>query len=146
MQHNITGSCLCGAVRYEITEEPAWAHNCHCSRCRKIRGAAFASNLFVSIAAFRYTQGETLLRFYKVPEAERFTHVFCNICGSSLPFVNPARGVAVVPMGSLDDDPKHPPDAHIFVDSKAPWVTITDALPQYPEGPGEKSARKDPSS
>ena len=137
----ITGSCLCGGVRYEITANPAWAHNCHCSRCRKIRGSAFASNLFVPLEAFRYTQGEELLRSYKLPEAARFTHVFCGVCGSSLPFPNTARGFAVVPMGSLDDDPRHPPDAHIFVDSKAPWFTITDALPRYPEAPGEIPGR-----
>ncbi len=127
----ITGSCLCGAVRYEITRKAEWAHNCHCQRCRKIRGAAFASNLFVPLDAFRYTQGEELLRSYKPPDAERVTHVFCNVCGSSLPFLNEARGLTVVPMGSLDDDPGRPPAAHIFVGSKAPWFTITDSLPQH---------------
>ncbi len=127
----ITGSCLCGAIRYVLTEEPKWAHNCHCQRCRKIRGAAFASNLFVSLDACRFTRGEDLLQSYKLPDAERFTHVFCKACGSSLPFLNVARGVAVVPMGSLDDDPSHEPDAHIFVGFKAPWFTITDSLPQY---------------
>lgn len=136
----IRGSCLCGAVRYVIRERPRWAHNCHCRRCRKIRGAAFASNLFVGLEALRYTQGEELLRSYKLPEAERFTHVFCSTCGSSLPFRNEARGVAVVPMGSLDDDPEHPPDAHIFVGSKAPWFEISDSLPRHAEQIGERSA------
>ncbi|MCG8590212.1 MAG: GFA family protein [Proteobacteria bacterium] len=129
----ITGSCLCGAIRYEVTGEPVWAHNCHCRRCRKIRGTAFASNLFVPLADFRFAQGEDLLGSYKLPEAERFTHVFCRTCGSSLPFRNEARGVAVIPMGSLDDDPGREPGAHIFVASKANWFTITDSLPQYPE-------------
>jgi hypothetical protein len=127
----IRGSCLCGAVAFELTGKPVWAHNCHCSRCRKIHGAAFASNLFAPLDALRYTQGEDLLGSYKMPAAERFTHVFCKVCGSSLPFQNVDRGVVVVPMGSLDDDPKHPPDAHIFTDSKAPWFTITDSLPRH---------------
>ena len=129
----IKGSCLCGAVSFELTREPVWAHNCHCQRCRKIRGGAFASNLFVPLDALRYTRGEDLLVSYKLPEAERFTHVFCKVCGSSLPFLNKDRGTAVVPMGSLDDDPAYPPRAHIFVDSKAPWFTITDSLPQHRE-------------
>lgn len=127
----IKGSCLCGAIGYEILQPPQLAYNCHCQRCRKARGTAFASNLFVPLDAFRYTRGEDKLESYKVPEAERFTHVFCSACGSSLPFLNLARAVAVVPMGSLDDDPGHPPDAHIFVGSKAPWFTITDSLPQH---------------
>ncbi|MCH7866225.1 MAG: GFA family protein [Myxococcales bacterium] len=133
----ILGSCLCGAIRYELTQEPVWAHNCHCQRCRKIRGSAFASNLFVPLESFRYTQGEELLRSYKLPEAERFTHVFCDECGSSLPFRNEARGLAVIPMGSLDDDPGHTPQAHIFVGSKATWFTITDQLPQHRFNLGE---------
>jgi hypothetical protein len=132
-EREVTGSCLCGAVLYVITGELDWAHNCHCQRCRKIRGSAFASNLFVPLDHFRYTQGEEYLRSYKLPEAERFTHVFCERCGSSLPFLNAARGRAVIPMGSLDIDPGITPTAHIFVGSKAPWHAITDTLPQHEE-------------
>jgi hypothetical protein len=139
---NVTlkGSCLCGAVRYELTESPEWAHNCHCARCRKATGASFASNLIVPLEALRYTAGTELLRSFKPPEAERFTHTFCTLCGSTLPFENPARRSAVVPMGSLDDDPGCRPRAHIFVDSRAPWDTITDDLPQHPEALGSGGA------
>lgn len=136
---NVTGSCLCGAVRYELTQEPAWAHNCHCSRCRKTRGSAFASNLFVARDGFRFSQGEDQLQSYKPPEAERFTHVFCRRCGSSLPWLNESRGVVVVPMGSLDEHPGITPRANIFVESKAPWFTITDDLPQNPGPPGSET-------
>jgi hypothetical protein len=87
----------------------------------------------VPLDSIQYTRGEESLQSYKLPEATRFTHVFCKLCGSSLPFRNEARGVVVVPMGSLDDDPRHPPDAHIFVGSKAPWFTISDSLPQHQE-------------
>ena len=127
----IKGSCLCGAIQYQLSEKPGWAHHCHCSRCRKAGGAAFATNAFVPLDAFAYTRGEDRLRSYKPPQAERFTHVFCGVCGSSLPFRNTARGRAVIPMGSLDDNPGHAPDAHIFVGSKAPWFRITDSLPQH---------------
>ena len=127
----IHGSCLCGAIHFELDRDPVWAHHCHCQRCRKSGGGAFASNLFVPLDALRFTQGEDLLQSFKLPEAERFTHVFCIRCGSSMPFRNRARDNVVVPMGSLDDDPQHPPDAHIFVGSKAPWFTITDSLPRY---------------
>jgi hypothetical protein len=139
---SVTGGCLCGAVRYELTGAPVWAHHCHCSRCRRITGSAFASNLFAARDALRYTRGESHLRSYKVPEAERFTHVFCDVCGSSLPFVNESLGLVGIPMGSLDGDPGIAPRAHIFVDSKAPWFTITDRLPQHPTalGSGDSEA------
>jgi hypothetical protein len=134
MSVKLTGSCLCGAVRYELSQAPVWSHNCHCSRCRKTSGTAFASNLFFRQEAFSYSTGENLLGSFKVPQAERFTHVFCKRCGSTLPFVNEARGLVGVPMGTLDADPDLRPRAHIFVSSKAPWFTITDALPQHTEG------------
>ncbi len=130
------GSCLCGAVRYEISQPPEWSHHCHCSRCRKATGATFASNLFVPLDALRFVEGEAHVRSFKPPEAERFTHAFCEICGGTLPFPNPARGRFVVPMGSLDDDPGIRPQAHIFVSSRAPWDEITDALPQHPDALG----------
>ena len=132
----ITGSCLCGEVRYQLTEEPVWAVHCHCSRCRKTSGTAFASNLFVPFDALHYTQGENRLRSYKPPDAERFTHVFCELCGSTLPFASATHGVVGVPMGSLDDDPCYTPRAHIFVESRAPWFEISDRLPQDPAGLG----------
>jgi hypothetical protein len=132
----LAGSCLCGAVRYELTERPIWSHNCHCSRCRKASGAAFASNLFFKIDALRWSHGKEQLRSFKPAGAERFTHVFCSQCGSTLPFLNEARGLVGVPMGSLDDDPQFEPRAHIFVDSKAPWFTIADPLPQHSEALG----------
>jgi hypothetical protein len=127
----ITGSCLCGAIRYRIVVEPERAHNCYCGRCRKVHGAAFASNLFVDRESFKWVQGEELLRSFRPPETERFLHVFCTNCGSSMPALHPARETVVVPMGSLDCDPGIAPQAHIFVDSKASWVTIRDDLPQY---------------
>jgi len=129
-----TGGCLCGAVRYALDGSPDWAHHCHCSRCRRATGASFATNLFVPLEALRFTQGEAHVRSFRPPEAERFTHAFCEICGGGLPFRNPKRGRTVVPMGSLDGDPGFTPRAHIFVGSKAPWVVVDDALPQHPEG------------
>ena len=52
------GSCLCGAVAFEAGDQIE-LRNCHCSRCRKARGAAFAANLFVPAGAFRWLRGET---------------------------------------------------------------------------------------
>jgi hypothetical protein len=116
------GSCLCGSVTYVVEGSPVRCWNCHCGRCRRARSAAFASNLFTGDDGLRFTRGQELLTSFKVPEAQRFTHIFCRI-------------FAVVPMGSLDDDPGMHPQAHIFVSSMAPWYTIMDDLPQYAEYP-----------
>jgi hypothetical protein len=127
------GSCLCGAVAFEYEGAPIRCRNCHCGRCRRARSAAHASNLIVSGDAFRFTRGGDRLGAYKVPEAQFFTQVFCKICGAKVPNVDPARSIAIIPMGALDDDPGVGPNNHIFVASKAPWFEITDALPQFAE-------------
>ena len=129
----INGTCLCNAVAFESTGEPLVCRHCHCSRCRKARSAAHASNLVVPIGGFRFTRGDDRLRSYKVPDARYFTQVFCDICGSAMPRVDEARGFVVIAMGALDTDPGVRPRNHIFVGSKAPWFEITDTLPQFEE-------------
>ena len=133
----VRGSCLCGGVAYEIAASSPIA-NCHCSRCRKGRAAAHASNLFVDLPDFGWLRGEELVASYKVPEAQRFTQSFCRTCGAKVPHVYAERGRVVVPAGSLDDDPGAREELHIFVGSKAPWYEIGDDLPRheaYPPGP-----------
>ena len=138
----LRGSCLCGAVRYEADRPVGWAHLCHCGRCRKTRGSAFSANAFVRLDAFRFVQGEERVKSYRPPGAERFQHAFCETCGSTLPFRIETRGLVLLPMGGLDDDPERAFDAQIYVDSKAPWWTIDEALSQHHaelgSGPGRE--------
>jgi hypothetical protein len=131
----IRGSCLCGEIRFIATGDPLVARYCHCLRCRRGRGALHASNLVLPLAALRITHGAESIREYKVPEARFFTQSFCARCGSLAPRLDVDRGIAIIAMGSLDDDPGLRPREHIWVDSKASWHVIADALPQYPEGP-----------
>jgi hypothetical protein len=131
----VRGSCLCGAVGFVVTGEVLRAQHCHCSRCRKARAAAHASNLFTTVDGIAFTAGAERLRFYQVPDAKFFRQVFCGTCGSPMPRLDQERGIAVVPMGSLDDDPGARPTRHIYVASKAPWFEITDGLPQFAEIP-----------
>ena len=128
------GSCLCGAVAFEF-RAPQRMYQCHCSRCRRARSAAHGQNVFVKLDDFAFTRGEELVTQYKPPEAQRFTQAFCTRCGGKAPSVQRARGVVVVPAGTLDTDPMMRPMANIFVASKAPWFEITDAYPQYAELP-----------
>jgi hypothetical protein len=99
------GSCVCGAVAYVVEGEPLRCWFCHCSRCRRARSAACASNLFTRANGVHFTRGADLLLEYKVPEAKYYKHVFCRVCGSSMPRTDPSRDLAVIPMGALDDDP-----------------------------------------
>ena len=129
----VGGSCLCGAVAYAIEGAVGFLRNCHCSRCRKARSAAHATNAPLELDRLHWIQGEDRVRSYKVPEAHFFTQAFCERCGSPVPRLDPARALAIVPAGSFDGDPGARVREHIFAGSKAPWFEIADALPRYPE-------------
>jgi len=128
------GSCLCGGVAYEL-RAPLRMYNCHCSRCRRGRSAAHATNVFVEPEDFELTRGAELIAEYKVPDAKRFAVTFCTRCGGGAPRHIKELGLVGIPAGTLDTDPGIRPQANIFVASKAVWFDITDGLPQYAEAP-----------
>ena len=132
----LRGSCLCGDVAYEVRKPLKAVHNCHCSRCRKARAAAHTTNGFTEVDGVVFLRGEDQLKTYKLPSARYFTQVFCTRCGSGMPRLDPSRGIAIIPLGSLDDDPGRGADDHIFVGSKASWYEITDDLPRFEGAPG----------
>lgn len=131
----LNGSCLCGAVRYEVVGDPQRFYHCHCSRCRKSSGTGHATNLMLTNAKIVFSRGEALLKRYKVPEAERFTRQFCSECGSSVARFVPELGAVVVPAGSLDCAVPFQPQARIFWDSRAEWSCGDQALPRFTEYP-----------
>jgi len=130
----LTGSCLCGAVRYTATGEAQRFYHCHCSRCRKVSGSGHSSNLFVK-GSLRWDRGEELIRHFKPPQAARFTNTFCTSCGSRLPRFIEQQGIVFIPAGSLDDEPEFSPQARIFQGSRAAWSCDGSTLPGFDEMP-----------
>lgn len=132
----VKGSCLCGAVKYEIMGESKRFHHCHCERCRKATGTGHATNLVVGPqTAVTWLQGEDSLSRYKVPDSERFYNWFCRHCGSSMPRAVPEIDAVIIPAGSLDTEPPVSVQGRIFWDSRAEWSCAGDALPTYAEYP-----------
>jgi hypothetical protein len=138
------GSCLCGDIAYELTGPPMLMYQCHCSRCRRARGAAHGANLFYKIEQLRWTRGEDQVVDYKLPEAQRFGAAFCKRCGGKVPRPAVAQGAVVVPAGALDTDAGMRPMAHICVGSKAAWFDITDQIPQMEGLPSPPTAAPQP--
>jgi hypothetical protein len=129
------GSCLCGAVTFAVTGEPARWLQCHCSRCRRARSAAHGSNTFYPLAQFTWRSGRELVRSYRPPEAQRFTTSFCSCCGGAAPTERENVPFVLVPAALFDTEPGARPQAHIHIASKASWYTVQDALPQFAELP-----------
>jgi len=130
----IHGSCNCGAVAFALDAPPFFARHCHCSRCRKARSAAHASNMANRVAELRFERGADRVVKFKLPDAKFFAQWFCGSCGSKVPRVDASRDYVVTPMAALDDDPGIRPREHLFVGSTAPGCEIADALPRHPEG------------
>ncbi len=129
------GGCLCGAVTFSVRGKPARWMQCHCSRCRRGRSAAHGSNTFYPRDQFEWRTGQAWVRSFRLPEAQRFAIHFCGRCGGGAPVEREGVPFVLVPAGLLDGDPGFRPEAHIHVASKAPWYTITDTIPQFPELP-----------
>ena len=131
----VGGSCQCGAVAFEYAGAPQFIWNCHCTRCRKAKGAAHATNIFVEVDDFRWVKGADDIVAYRLPETKRFGHAFCRFCGSSVPRAVSKSTLMNVPAGALDDDPGGQVKGHVYVGSKAPWFELTDDLPRHDEMP-----------
>jgi hypothetical protein len=130
----VTGGCLCGAVRYEVTQPFKRANFCHCSRCRKHTGAAASTQGRVPQDGFRLTAGAEHLRVYR-PPGGGMAKVFCDVCGSSLFGGSWPDGPEVsIRLGTLDDDPGIRPQFHNFVADAPAWLPVPDdGLPRYEE-------------
>lgn len=131
----IGGSCLCGQVAYELNDTPRRIVHCHCSLCRRSRGAPYATTLFTHAERFRWTRGSDLIRTYRLPPPRTYETDFCTRCGSLTPTVSPEVGLALIPTGSIDTPMKLLPAVHIHVASKARWHDITDTAQQFDDMP-----------
>jgi hypothetical protein len=129
----LQGSCLCGAVRFEISAPFSAAGYCHCTHCQRRTGTGSSISGRVPQEGFRMLSGEPELRSY-VPPAGGRPKVFCASCGSALFSGEPlADDEVAVRLGTLDGDPAIRPQYRQFVDSAAAWESIPDdGLPRYP--------------
>ncbi len=122
----ITGRCECGSVQYQVDGEINDFSHCHCSKCRRLHGAAFATYAGVVLNQFSYLSGQQDLARYS--SSHDHIRVFCRICGSNILVDLDFEPEAVyLAMGTVDGDPKCPPAYHIFVGSKAPWYKFDDS-------------------
>ena len=128
------GSCLCGAVKFEIHGKTTEIGMCHCSKCRKVSGVASNAVLMVGRDGLRWLSGEDGLAKFEMEAGWGAWR--CRVCGSPVPKMHPGGGAYWVPVGLLDSDPGVRVAGHMFVGSKAAWDEISDGTPQLREGFG----------
>jgi hypothetical protein len=132
---SLSGSCLCGQVRYTATGEEKRFYHCHCSRCRKATGTGHASNLFVA-GQLEWHSGKAQVARFKPEGAERFTNTFCRTCGGRVPRFIDEFNLVFIPAGSLDDEPGIRPEARIFSASRVDWSCDDSMVPAFDEYAG----------
>ena len=129
----LTGGCLCGAVRFEVTEPLVSSGYCHCMRCQRRTGTAASPGARIAPGSLRVLSGEEHIKAYKPDEG--FAKVFCSACGSSLwSRSQEDPDIFSVRLGAFDDDPGIRPTYRQFVAYAAPWEPIPDdGLERFPE-------------
>ena len=126
----VTGGCLCGAVRYEISAPAIDVAYCHCRMCQRFTGGQIVAGAFFPAEAIRFTQGD--LKYYRSsPIAERG---FCVNCGSSVIYKSLAKRkfshAHWVLLASLDEPENFVPSWHLGIESQMPWLDVRDDLPR----------------
>ena len=132
---SMTGGCLCGGVRFALTEPAQAAGYCHCTRCQRRTGTAASVQARIDGRILRILQGEHLVKAWRHSDGG-FEKCFCSECGAHLFSRNPDDHTQMsVRMGAFDGDPGVRPTWRAYVSYAAPWESIPeDGLERFPEG------------
>ncbi|HCP54702.1 MAG: aldehyde-activating protein [Pseudomonadaceae bacterium] len=122
------GSCLCGAIEYQIDSLDKPIGHCHCRTCRKAHSAAFATTAGVLREHFRWLKGQDKLASFESSPGK--LRRFCSVCGSHLVAERDQQPHVIVRVATLDEDPGVQPQHHIWTEYDVPWLEYND-LPAY---------------
>lgn len=128
----VRGSCLCGAVAFELEAPLSELELCHCRKCRKAYGAPFAATLYVRRESFRWLSGEECVTTWDAPVEESppaYRHSFCQRCGSPLPLTWEALPFVEIPVASIDEALGSRPIYQMFESQCIEWAKDTSRIP-----------------
>jgi hypothetical protein len=128
----LNGSCLCGAVAYEVDAPLDRIVHCHCQTCRKTHGTAFSSVSAVPRDRFRWLRGQELLG--AIESSPGKFRRFCSRCGSHIVAERTSRPVVLLRLGCLDTPVKDVPQVHIWRSDAASWYDPKVQSPEKAEG------------
>jgi hypothetical protein len=129
---DLQGGCFCGAVRYRLTSAPMFVNCCHCHDCQRQTGSGFVINAVIEADRVELL-GETPVGIVMKTDSGRPHEIHrCASCQVAVWSLYGGRTkVRFVRVGTLDDPSALPPDAHVFVRSKLPWVELSPSQPQF---------------
>jgi ADP-ribosyl-[dinitrogen reductase] hydrolase len=127
------GSCLCGAVRYEVDDSNGDLGHCHCRMCQKFHGAPFGTYLEVPRERFRVVAGQSFLTRYR--SSPQVSRLFCSRCGSPMLFQKAGNDTVDVIAATLDEAPEARLTYEIWTSAKTAWLEAEAALESHPKEP-----------
>jgi hypothetical protein len=127
------GSCLCGAVSYEVAPYDMKIGHYSCQTCRKAHAAPFAATARVPRDHFKFLNGENKLRSFESSPGR--LRRFCSVCGSHVLAERSADPHVVLRAATLDDDPGAKPLIHIWRSHEVPWCAYEGDIKDYAEWP-----------
>jgi len=137
------GSCQCGNVTYQVTEEPLLTAACHCRDCQKLSTSAFSVSMMLRRSGFELLSGE--LKHWDRPTASGGIAVcwFCPGCGNRIYHENPAKmDIVRLKPGTLDDTSVLQPRVHVWTCREQPWLEHYADLPKVERQPDMASVLK----
>lgn len=115
----LKGSCLCGAVQFELSAAPSEIIRCHCRMCQKAHGASFASFARFRHDDFSVITGAECISTFRSSDAARRT--FCSRCGSALQFLRDGRDTFGLAISALDSPLEPQPIREYHEASRSGW-------------------------
>ena len=143
------GGCVCGAIRYRTTGQPANVIVCHCTWCQRRTGSGFAVIPKFTRAQFELLSGDLNRYRSTSDESGRWLDLeFCPNCGTNIGFLQELRPDAhAIDAGTFDDPSWLAPDRqwfrYIFVRSSQAWSALPEGVEHHhghfldKEGPGK---------
>ena len=139
-------SCHCGAVRYDVCDDPIDAKICHCVMCQKLHGAPMQWAAIFYKHHIRFSAGLDHLRFFNgsLNKAKRVLpcKLSCSFCGTLIADEGRKMWLAFPSLFEFGRQPKVPetfkPTCHIFYSARV--FDMDDGLPKWsPRNPGQWS-------
>jgi hypothetical protein len=133
MSFPVEGGCDCRYIRYQLTSAPLFVNCCHCRWCQRETGSAFVLNANIEADRVVLVAGEP--QMIETPTQSGYAQIIarCPKCWVAVwsHYASAGPVTRFVRVGTLDDPDLFPPQAHVFVASKQPWVVLSPGVPQF---------------
>jgi hypothetical protein len=132
MTNEVTGGCLCGKIRYTISQPVQNIIACHCTNCQKASGSGMSHNTPVPASAVTFTLGQPNIYADTAQSGNKLYRAFCGDCGSPIYSQRESTPeMMVIKVGTLDNSDAMKLIMNIWTDSTRPWVNIDPATEQH---------------